>query len=126
MKKKTKVLLGAAAIVVLYAGCAGSKKENPAMVQQAVSRTDEKQERETSQSEKKPEESKPVQPVQEEKKEPAASQEQTLQPEPAVQDSGIRPEFKEAVDTYVTFYEEYAEFMQRYAANPSDMVYWVH
>ena len=33
---------------------------------------------------------------------------------------GIRPEFKEAMDSYEAFYDEYCEFMKKYNANPTD------
>lgn len=34
---------------------------------------------------------------------------------------GMRPEFKEAMDAYEAFYDEYCEFMTDYNENPSDM-----
>lgn len=34
--------------------------------------------------------------------------------------AGIRPEFKEAMDSYEAFYDEYCDFMKKYNANPSD------
>lgn len=34
---------------------------------------------------------------------------------------GMRPEFKEAMDSYEAFYEEYFEFMETYKENPSDL-----
>lgn len=34
---------------------------------------------------------------------------------------GMRPEFKEAMDSYEAFYNEYCDFMKKYAENPSDM-----
>lgn len=34
--------------------------------------------------------------------------------------SGIRPEFKEAMDTYEAFYDEYCELMKKYKENPTD------
>lgn len=34
---------------------------------------------------------------------------------------GMRPEFKEAMDAYEAFYDEYCEFMAEYEKNPSDM-----
>lgn len=34
---------------------------------------------------------------------------------------GLRPEFKEAMDSYEAFYEEYFEFMKQYADNPTDI-----
>lgn len=35
--------------------------------------------------------------------------------------SGIRPEFKEAMDAYETFYNEYCDFMVNYQKNPTDL-----
>lgn len=34
---------------------------------------------------------------------------------------GIRPEFKEAMDSYEAFYDEYCDFMKKYRENPSDL-----
>lgn len=34
---------------------------------------------------------------------------------------GIRPEFKEAMDSYEAFYTEYCEFMKDYSENPTDL-----
>ncbi|MCC8080114.1 MAG: leucine-rich repeat domain-containing protein [Oscillospiraceae bacterium] len=34
---------------------------------------------------------------------------------------GIRPEFKEAMDAYESFYTEYCEFMQEYSEKPTDL-----
>lgn len=34
---------------------------------------------------------------------------------------GMRPEFKEAMDSYEAFYDEYCDFMKKYKANPSDI-----
>ena len=33
---------------------------------------------------------------------------------------GMRPEFKEAMDTYEAFYNEYCDFLGKYAQNPTD------
>ena len=35
--------------------------------------------------------------------------------------NGIRPEFKEAMDAYEAFYDEYCDFMVSYQKNPTDM-----
>ena len=35
---------------------------------------------------------------------------------------GIRPEFKNAMDSYEEFYKEYCEVMKKYNENPSDML----
>lgn len=34
---------------------------------------------------------------------------------------GMRPEFRDAMDSYEAFYEEYCEFMKEYSENPSDL-----
>lgn len=34
---------------------------------------------------------------------------------------GMRPEFKEAMDSYEAFYDEYCDFMKKYMANPTDL-----
>lgn len=41
-------------------------------------------------------------------------------PEPAAED-GLRPEFKDAMDSYEAFYNEYCEVLKKYMANPSDL-----
>lgn len=33
---------------------------------------------------------------------------------------GMRPEFKEAMDSYEAFYDEYCDFLAKYNANPTD------
>lgn len=40
-------------------------------------------------------------------------------PEP-VAEAGLRPEFKEAMDSYEAFYDEYCEVLKKYMSNPSD------
>lgn len=34
---------------------------------------------------------------------------------------GIRPEFKDAMDSYEAFYDEYCDILKKYTENPSDM-----
>jgi hypothetical protein len=34
---------------------------------------------------------------------------------------GMRPEFKEAMDAYEEFYDEYSDFMVKYKENPTDL-----
>lgn len=34
---------------------------------------------------------------------------------------GMRPEFKEAMDSYEAFYDEYCDFMKKYKENPADV-----
>lgn len=44
---------------------------------------------------------------------------------PSSSDTGdeIRPEFKEAMDSYEAFYTEYCEFMKEYSENPTDLTF---
>lgn len=42
------------------------------------------------------------------------------EPEAAPSD-GLRPEFKEAMDAYEAFYDEYCTFMAEYSENPTDL-----
>lgn len=36
-------------------------------------------------------------------------------------ENGLRPEFKAAMDSYEAFYDEYIEFMKSYSSNPTDL-----
>ncbi len=42
-------------------------------------------------------------------------------PTPTPESSGIRKEFKDAMDSYEEFMDEYVIFMEKYKANPNDM-----
>ena len=55
-------------------------------------------------------------PEEDESKEEEKSQEEA----PAA-DSGLRPEFKAAMDSYEAFYDDYCAFMEEYNRNPSDL-----
>ena len=35
--------------------------------------------------------------------------------------NGMRPEFKEAMDSYEAFFDEYCDFMEKYSKNPNDL-----
>lgn len=52
--------------------------------------------------------------------EPAAPDAEATAPDTAA-DSGIRPEFKETMDSYELFFDSYIALMQRYQDNPSDL-----
>ena len=36
-------------------------------------------------------------------------------------DDGVDPDFKQAIDSYIAFFEEYCEFIEAYANNPTDL-----
>ena len=46
---------------------------------------------------------------------------QNATPESTSNATGLRPEFKEAMDSYEAFYTEYCEFMKEYSENPTDL-----
>lgn len=72
----------------------------------------------TSESEEFPDAEEPI------VEEKAEVVEEPAKEEPAVeesQSSGLRPEFKEAMDAYEKFYSDYCEFMKQYSKNPTDL-----
>lgn len=81
---------------------------------------------ETESSEGEPE-SQETEPFEEEPEEPGEeTSAETESAEPTDGDDGglvdgMRPEFKEAMDSYEAFYDEYCELLQEYAANPTDI-----
>lgn len=46
---------------------------------------------------------------------------ETQAPEQKEDATGMRPEFKEAMDKYEAFYNDYCDIMQKYSENPMDM-----
>lgn len=58
-------------------------------------------------------------PVEETPVEEALVEEAPVEEAPA--ENGIRPEFKETMDAYEAFYDEYCAFMKKYMANPTDL-----
>jgi len=60
-------------------------------------------------------------PEAEETAEEAAASEETPAPTeaPAEKSDGISPEFRATMESYEAFFDEYVEFMQKYAANPT-------
>lgn len=51
----------------------------------------------------------------------AAVPEQATAPEDTASAEGLRPDFKEAMDSYKAFYQQYCDFMKKYQANPTDV-----
>lgn len=54
--------------------------------------------------------------------EPETTEQETTEPTEAQTEapSGIRPEFKDAMDSYEAFYDEYCDLMAKYTKNPAD------
>lgn len=70
---------------------------------------------------KPPVQAKPAPTPQPEPEEEPEAPEEEPEEEPAPEPSGIRPEFKEAMDSYEAFYKEYCDFMKQYQENPTDL-----
>lgn len=51
----------------------------------------------------------------------APTQSETTVPATEADPTGIRPEFKEAMDAYEAFYDEYCTFIEDYKKNPTDL-----
>lgn len=51
----------------------------------------------------------------------SSTKSESIQDETVELVGGLRPEFKEAMDSYKAFYTEYCEFMKEYSKNPSDL-----
>ena len=60
-------------------------------------------------------------PAEEEKEETFATEGAAAGNEDAELVDGMHPEFKEAMDSYESFYNEYCDFMKKYAENPADL-----
>lgn len=55
-----------------------------------------------------------------EETEPTPSTDETIPETTENLIDGMRPAFKEAMDTYESFYNEYCDFLSKYAQNPTD------
>lgn len=55
------------------------------------------------------------------KPEPTAEPKTDEKNEESIQETDIRPEFKEALDSYEAFFDEYCSFMKKYKENPTDL-----
>lgn len=53
--------------------------------------------------------------------EPSSSDEKGDSAVTETTDSGMRPEFKETMDSYEAFYDEYCDFIKKYNENPDDL-----
>lgn len=72
---------------------------------------------ETPESSEKPEET----PNTDGNETPSTSEPETTPDNSSELVDGMRPEFKEAMDSYEEFMDEYCEFMKKYSENPSDI-----
>lgn len=114
LPKLVKLLILVIIILACLRACGGgSRKPEPVPVTPAVV------EEETPAQQEEPEAELPEEPEEaEEEPEPAEEEPEEQKSAPA---SGMRPEFKEAMDSYEAFYDEYIAFMKTYQDNPSDL-----
>lgn len=115
--KRVGIAIVALVVVASLVGCGGKKSSKAKEAEGA-------QTEQTAQQQ--------AQPAAEEKKEPASQEPAQAQPETpepapqeqpaanAVDETLIRPEFKEAMDSYEAFFDEYIDFMNRYKENPTN------
>lgn len=102
MKNKKKALSLIAALILTLLMCACSKETKiPAKLTSETAITEQ------------------VEHIEEPTAETSEDNKEKYDGEPAV--SGIRPEFKEAMDSYESFYDEYLNFLAEYEKNPTDI-----
>ena len=115
--RKISVMLVASVLVVSLVGCGGKKsdKAKEAANTQTV--------QEQSASKQQPANEQPAQPQPQPvpQEQPAADAAAAVaDAAAAVDETLIRPEFKEAMDSYEAFFDEYIDFMNRYKENPTN------
>ena len=128
MRKILAVLL-IEAVMLSFAACDGNvpaikTQENPASQSEQAVRSDEGDEKTAISPENTADvEIAPVsnEDVAEAAAETEAPTEAPTEAENEPRADGIRPEFKEAMDSYEAFYTEYCEFMKSYSENPTDL-----
>ena len=62
-----------------------------------------------------------VEPAAEPTPEPTEEPEPEQTEEPVEETAGLRPEFKEAMDSYEEYYQEYCDFMNEFSKKPDDI-----
>lgn len=115
MKKKVVLILVVVLLLLSLKACGAGKKQSPTPTPTAATSViNTESEKAGKAGETEPEEAPaPTEPIPE-----VAEPEVTDEAESA---EGIRPEFKNAMDSYEDFYVKYCEFMAEYKNNPTDM-----
>lgn len=130
MKNSKRIVLSLAAAATLLAGCGSStKKDATAKKFDTAEPSSQQTVKDSAVSSKAPSQAEKNEAEESVKSVPVSEAvEDAPAPEPAPEPeakpaaaSGIRPEFKEAVDTFVSFYDDYIGFMKAYMANPTDL-----
>lgn len=116
--RKVSVMLVALVVVVSLVGCGGKKSDK---TKEAANTQTEQTTQEQSASKQQPANEQPAQPQPTPQEQPAADAAAAVaDAAAAVDETLIRPEFKEAMDSYEAFFDEYIDFMNRYKANPTN------
>lgn len=113
--RKISVMLVALVVVVSLAGCGGKKSDK---AKEDASAQAEQTAQQQSASKQQPANEQPAQP--QPQSQPAPQEQPAADAAAAVDETVIRPEFKEAMDSYEAFFDEYIDFMNRYKANPTN------
>ena len=118
--RKISVMLVALVVVVSLAGCGGKKSSK---AKEAANTQTEQTAQEQPASKQQPANEQPAQPQPQSQPAPQeqpAADAAVADAAAAVDETLIRPEFKEAMDSYEAFFDEYIDFMNRYKANPTN------
>lgn len=118
--RKISVMFVALVVVVSLAGCGGKKSSK---AKEAANTQTEQTAQEQPANKQQPTSEQPAQPQPSEpasQEQPAADAAAVADAVAAVDETLIRPEFKEAMDSYEAFFDEYIDFMNRYKANPTN------
>lgn len=111
------------ALLLCLSACGSKSKEAPTQPEttQAITTQPATTQPETTQaSTTQPEITQPAVEASSESQAPVPTVEAPAESEPAAP-AGIRPEFKDAMDSYEAFYNDYCEIMAKYAKNPTDL-----
>lgn len=118
MKKKVVLILLVVLLLLSLKACGAGKKQSPAPTPTAATSVINTENEKTGKA--------GTAELTEPEELPVSTEPTTEVAEPEVKDEpeaaeGIRPEFKNAMDSYEGFYVRYCEFMAEYKNNPTDM-----
>ncbi|MCD8129237.1 MAG: hypothetical protein LUD54_06635 [Oscillospiraceae bacterium] len=133
--KKLRALVIMMTIIVSLTGCGGQsnpgESEQNTVTQQPKQQTEQSVEQPSEQANEMPTPTETAEKEQSTDEKPAANETgandetYTEDENSAVSDSNttseIRSDFKEAMDAYEAFYDEYCDFMKKYQENPTDL-----
>lgn len=115
MKKAILVIIGIFMVGSLFSGRTESDKGDNTKGEEAVSVGVTRGRQEASENVPEIEEESVPQPVAEEEPEKNTEKEVAEETREEVSEKEVSPEFKEAMDSYEAFFDEYVEFMKKYS-----------